>query len=100
MKTTNQPALFDLARDEFRGVFAEKLRELIEDSGTSVTETAEMVGLSRSQLTKLLSGERLPSGAAIWALSRYFDVSPAYFFPTGLEEIEKDLDFLIQASQR
>ena len=86
--------MVDVAREELSVVFTEKLRDLITDNGVTIKETAENLGISRSQLTKLLSGERLPSGVAIWALSRYFDVSPAYFFPTGLEEIEQDLDFL------
>ena len=58
-----------------------KLAELIEKSGITPNELANQTKIQKTNLARLMAGNSLSPGATtLDALSKFFKVSPSYFF--------------------
>ena len=68
---------------EFIDIFADNLRDLIIESGYSISEIAREIGINKSTLSKYLRKERLPSidilvNLSIFLLCDIEDLIPDY----------------------
>lgn len=62
-----------------RGTPAQRLRSVMEDSGTTPRDLEKILRCSRSLISLMLSGKRELSKDKIRALARYFKLSADYF---------------------
>ncbi|MCX7746908.1 MAG: helix-turn-helix domain-containing protein [Clostridia bacterium] len=85
--------------------FGERLKLLREEKGKTQQEIAELLGLSRSALSKYEHNDREPDRQAVAMLTDYFDVSVDYLFGRTnvrnhysqndkVEQLMKDKNFL------
>ncbi|MBV8780592.1 MAG: helix-turn-helix domain-containing protein [Phycisphaerae bacterium] len=58
----------------------ERLKALIRNAGVSDTRLREILGISQSMTSMLLSGDRALSKKAIAKLAEIFNIDPSYFF--------------------
>lgn len=65
-------------------MFKERLKELREDSGLSMSELANKIGVSTNTISRWERGERIPNLEALVALAKFFKVSTDYL--CGLED--------------
>lgn len=78
---------------DFYAVFPERLREIMQDHGTTQQELAEYVGKSRQAIGYYADGSSSPDWQTLANLARYFEVSTDWLL--GLTDA-KSTDFDIQ----
>jgi repressor LexA len=78
-------------------IFAERLKGLRADSGLSVRELGQAVGVSGPTISRYENAEIEPRKTAIQALANYFKVNPTWLMGA---EVEKYLDDVKQCSYK
>lgn len=61
-------------------ITVERIKELVEDTGTTVRDLAEAAGCSKSAMQRYISGERDIPTSVISGIAKAFHVHPAYLF--------------------
>lgn len=69
--------------------FSEKLTELRKEQGLSVVELSNLIGFSKSVIYFWENGQREPTAHALYALSKFFNVSTDYLL--GLSDDERNI---------
>ena len=57
-----------------------RIKELVDDTATTVRDLAEMAGCSKSAMQRYISGERDIPTSVISGIAKAFNVHPAYLF--------------------
>jgi len=81
-------------QDNYNSVFAKRLRELIETSGVSQAELANVVGVTRQAINSYTLGNTVPNSDVLTDIAKYFDVSADYLL--GLTDI-KSVDTTVKS---
>lgn len=64
--------------------FANNLKKAMEDANVNATELSEKTGLSKSTISRYLSGGYIAKQRSLYKLSRALNVSPAALFPDAV----------------
>ena len=75
-------------QDNYNSVFAKRLRELIETSGVSQAELANVVGVTRQAINSYTLGNTVPNSDVLTNIAKYFDVSADYLL--GLTDVKSN----------
>ena len=65
-------------------IFGERLKELRQEEGLSITELGEKIGMSHAAISRWENDLRIPNIEALVAIAKYFKVSTDYL--CGLED--------------
>ena len=75
-------------QDNYNSVFAKRLRELIESTGVSQAELANVVGVTRQAINSYTLGNTVPNSDVLTDIAKYFDVSADYLL--GLTDVKSN----------
>lgn len=75
-------------QDNYNSAFAKRLRELIETSGVSQSELANVVGVTRQAINSYTLGNTVPNSDVLTNIAKYFDVSADYLL--GLTDVKSN----------
>lgn len=72
--------------------FANNLKKAMEDANVNATELSEKTGLSKSTISRYLSGGYIAKQRSLYKLSRALNVSPAALFPDAVNNDSSNSD--------
>lgn len=71
--------------------FGDKLRQAMEKAGMNATELSEKTGISKSAISRYLSGGYIAKQRNLLKLSRALHVDPKFLFSEAVEELDANL---------
>lgn len=71
--------------------FGDKLRQAMEKAEMNATELSEKTGISKSTISRYLSGGYIAKQRNLWKLSLALHVEPKFLFPDAAQELDENL---------